>query len=123
MIQRITQFLPPRSLRRLAQLEEALHPSSPTTAPSTGLTSSIAMTGPATKWMHAAAGAIFSGDSTTDVIIDTNHSAEAMKEQLQEEMDNIIASECVLCGDTMIKSIDQPFVNDEEMDAMTEWAI
>ncbi|KAI8344696.1 hypothetical protein BC941DRAFT_15102 [Chlamydoabsidia padenii] len=130
MIQRITKFLPPRTLRRLAQLEDALNPSTPTTAAT--VNSNGMMIGPTSKWMSAAAGVIFSGDTTTTTTtnnattIDTTSNTTTMaatREQLEEELDDIVAKECVLCGDTMIKSIDQPFLNDEETDIVNEWAI
>lgn len=47
----------------------------------------------------------------------------ARSEQLKEELDDIVASECVLCGDIMIKSIDQPFVNEDEVDVVMSWSV
>ncbi|KAK9880904.1 hypothetical protein WA026_013235 [Henosepilachna vigintioctopunctata] len=38
------------------------------------------------------------------------------------EIDNIVASECLYCGENMIKNIDKPFVDDAEYEKMKkEW--
>ncbi|CAG8658675.1 5183_t:CDS:10, partial [Cetraspora pellucida] len=37
-------------------------------------------------------------------------------DQLKDELDDLVASECVLCGDMMIKTIEKPFINEEESD-------
>ncbi|CAG8467025.1 8972_t:CDS:10 [Ambispora gerdemannii] len=42
-------------------------------------------------------------------------------DQLKDELDDLVASECILCGDIMIKSIEQPFINDEESDLLASW--
>lgn len=43
---------------------------------------------------------------------------------LQEEIDKLIAHECPLCGDIMIKSISKPFVNVEtQKDLLKSWEI
>ncbi|CAG8471874.1 10031_t:CDS:10 [Dentiscutata erythropus] len=44
-------------------------------------------------------------------------------DQLKDELDDYVASECVLCGDMMIKTIEMPFINDEESDLLLTWAI
>ena len=38
------------------------------------------------------------------------------KEQLRTELEDIIASECIYCGDIMIRLIDKPFIEESEMD-------
>ena len=44
------------------------------------------------------------------------------REQLRSELDDLIASECVFCGDIMVKSIDKPFIADEDFDrVLAEW--
>merc|ERR1719464_1082964 len=44
------------------------------------------------------------------------------REQLRAELDDLIASECVFCGDIMVKSIDKPFIADEDFDrVLAEW--
>lgn len=45
----------------------------------------------------------------------TNH-----REQLLSELDDIVAEECLYCGDIMIKSIDQPFILPEESNLVME---
>ncbi|XP_075230673.1 vacuolar protein sorting-associated protein 18 dor isoform X2 [Lycorma delicatula] len=44
------------------------------------------------------------------------------REQIKNEIDSIVASECLYCGDYMINSIDQPFILDKDYDRiMKEW--
>ena len=43
-------------------------------------------------------------------------------ESLKSEIEDIIASECIYCGELMIRSIDKPFISaDEYEDAMKSW--
>lgn len=43
-------------------------------------------------------------------------------EKLKADQDELVASECVLCGEFMIRSIDQPFITPEEYDdVMKSW--
>ncbi|CAG8481720.1 2636_t:CDS:10 [Diversispora eburnea] len=44
-------------------------------------------------------------------------------DQLKDELDDLVASECILCGDMMIKTIEKPFINEEESDLLSSWAI
>ncbi|CAB4425152.1 unnamed protein product [Rhizophagus irregularis] len=44
-------------------------------------------------------------------------------DQLKDELDDLVASECILCGDMMIKTIEQPFINDDENDLLKSWEI
>ncbi|XP_065192969.1 vacuolar protein sorting-associated protein 18 homolog [Sycon ciliatum] len=37
-------------------------------------------------------------------------------EQLKSELDDIVAADCVFCGEVMIKSIDKPFIDPKEYD-------
>ncbi|KAJ3341550.1 Vacuolar protein sorting-associated protein 18 like protein [Gonapodya sp. JEL0774] len=34
--------------------------------------------------------------------------------QLRDELDDIVAGECILCGDLMIRTVDRPFVDPEK---------
>ncbi|CAO3653446.1 unnamed protein product [Cunninghamella echinulata] len=112
IVQRVTHYLPPRTLRRLHQLQSQLDDiKSPTS-------SSITNAGPASKWINAA-GAIFTSDSAS--VVENDQTNTAKDEQIQEEIDDIVAGECVLCGEVIIKSIDQPFISEEEIGAMNEW--
>ena len=44
------------------------------------------------------------------------------REQVRAELDDLIANECVFCGDIMVKSIDKPFIADEDFErVMAEW--
>lgn len=36
------------------------------------------------------------------------------RDQLKAEIETILGSDCLFCGEIMIKSIDQPFINDWE---------
>ncbi|KAF7993970.1 hypothetical protein HCN44_011239 [Aphidius gifuensis] len=45
------------------------------------------------------------------------------KEQIKADIDDLIASDCLYCGDFMIESIDKPFIDEENYDkVMAEWA-
>lgn len=45
-------------------------------------------------------------------------------EKLREELDDLVASECVLCGELMIRSIDQAFIQAlEERDEIDSWLL
>ncbi|XP_034830412.1 vacuolar protein sorting-associated protein 18 homolog isoform X2 [Maniola hyperantus] len=45
-----------------------------------------------------------------------------LKEVLKNEIDDIVANECVFCGEHMITCIDKPFIADEDWDrVMKEW--
>lgn len=45
-----------------------------------------------------------------------------LREVLKNEIDDIVASECVFCGEHMIACIDKPFISDEDWDkVMKEW--
>ncbi|XP_023944562.2 vacuolar protein sorting-associated protein 18 homolog isoform X2 [Bicyclus anynana] len=45
-----------------------------------------------------------------------------LREVLKNEVDDIVASECVFCGEHMIACIDKPFIADEDWDrVMKEW--
>ncbi|KAG8227379.1 hypothetical protein J437_LFUL000387 [Ladona fulva] len=49
-------------------------------------------------------------------------SSLSTREQIKGDIDNIVASECLFCGEMMIRSIDQPFINDEDFErVMKEW--
>ncbi|XP_022256973.1 vacuolar protein sorting-associated protein 18 homolog [Limulus polyphemus] len=44
------------------------------------------------------------------------------KERLKMELDDLIASECLYCGDIMIRSVDAPFIDPEEYtEALQGW--
>lgn len=79
--------------------------------------------GTTTKFMNTAKNVIFPSDAVIEESKVDPDLAMSKIEQLREELDDIVASECVLCGDIMIKSIDQPFIDDEELDVATSWTI
>lgn len=41
----------------------------------------------------------------------------------KDELDDLLASECPLCGDIMIKSVDKPFVDASQMKDIEAWAV
>ena len=42
--------------------------------------------------------------------------------QVQAEMDDLIAAECLFCGDIMIRNIDKPFIEDADFQrVINEW--
>ncbi|XP_044574836.1 vacuolar protein sorting-associated protein 18 homolog isoform X2 [Cotesia glomerata] len=45
------------------------------------------------------------------------------KDQIKADLDDLVASECLYCGDFMIESIDKPFIEEENYErVMAEWA-
>ncbi|KAI9094312.1 Pep3/Vps18/deep orange family-domain-containing protein [Phlyctochytrium arcticum] len=44
-------------------------------------------------------------------------------EKIKEDLDELVASECPLCGDLMIKSIDKPFVGPDENEVVQSWSL
>ena len=69
----------------------------------------------------------FSGSSqqfkqNNDVLTDQSNSIAAAneRERLLNELDDIVAEECLFCGDLIISSIDQPFIAAEEINSVTE---
>jgi len=54
--------------------------------------------------------------------LDSRSAMPSRLEQAQAELDDLIASECVFCGDIMVRNIDKPFIEDQEFDkVMAEW--
>lgn len=44
------------------------------------------------------------------------------RDMIKSEIDNILASECLYCGENMIRNIDKPFIEEHEYDLiMKEW--
>lgn len=44
-------------------------------------------------------------------------------DQARVALDDAIASDCPLCGDAMVKSVERPFIVDSELDAIVSWRI
>ncbi|KAF9902355.1 hypothetical protein BX616_001970, partial [Lobosporangium transversale] len=44
-------------------------------------------------------------------------------ELLRDELDDLVASECLLCGELMIKTIDQPFLSSDEHELELSWGV
>lgn len=52
-----------------------------------------------------------------------NSEAKSQQEKLKNELDELVTSECPLCGDSMISSIDLPFINSQENELIKSWEI
>ncbi|KAI2808309.1 Vacuolar protein sorting-associated protein 18 like protein, partial [Blomia tropicalis] len=54
--------------------------------------------------------------------IDQNNIAEAnRREEIYTQIDEIVANECYYCGNYMISTIDKPFIDPEETNALKGW--
>ncbi|GJQ72360.1 dor [Trypoxylus dichotomus] len=54
--------------------------------------------------------------------VSTGSSGMSARDTVKADIDNIVASECLYCGENMIRNIDMPFVDDNEYDKiMKEW--
>jgi len=59
---------------------------------------------------------------TDTTSLDSRTAMPSKLDQTQAELDDLIASECVFCGDIMVKNIDKPFIEDQDFDrVMAEW--
>ena len=48
--------------------------------------------------------------------------ADTSRESIKSDIDDVIASECVYCGELMIKSIDKPFIDPQKFEEeMASW--
>ncbi|XP_070564875.1 vacuolar protein sorting-associated protein 18 homolog isoform X2 [Ptychodera flava] len=60
--------------------------------------------------------------STSNQVNADSLTKQDQKDQIKMELDDIIAAECVYCGDIMIRSIDKPFIEDDEyVSVMASW--
>lgn len=54
--------------------------------------------------------------------ISTGSAGLSARDNVKAEIDNIIGSECLYCGETMIRNIDLPFIEEDDYDrVMREW--
>ena len=54
--------------------------------------------------------------------IDSRSLKMSRKDTIRAELDELIASECIHCGDIMIKLIDKPFIEPEDFESVSqEW--
>jgi len=51
---------------------------------------------------------------------DSTTATPTSRESLKNELDDLIASECLYCGEIMIRTIDQPFILPDEYDSVIE---
>jgi hypothetical protein len=112
------KVLPARYMKRVRTLQGLI-------AKETGSprSSSRSPVGTTNSFMNTAKNVIFPSDAVHEESKIDPDLTMGKIEQLREELDDIVASECVLCGDIMVKSIDQPFIGDEEIEVVSSWAI
>lgn len=54
--------------------------------------------------------------------ISTGSTGLSPADVIKSEIDNIVASECLYCGENMIRNIDKPFIEDYEYESvMKDW--
>ncbi len=54
--------------------------------------------------------------------VDSRTAKLSRKEQLRSEIDDLIAYECLFCGDIMVKMVDRPLIEDENFELeMRDW--
>lgn len=116
------KVLPARHMKRVRTIQDSIAKETSGNSPRNGSSRSpIGAT--TTRFMNTAKNVIFPSDAVHEESKIDPDLTMGKIEQLREELDDIVASECVLCGDIMIKSIDQPFIGDEEIDIASSWAI
>jgi hypothetical protein len=55
--------------------------------------------------------------------IEEEEALSARIEELKSALDDIVAHECVLCGDIMINSVKAPFIGKDEAELAASWTI
>ncbi|ORZ19895.1 hypothetical protein BCR42DRAFT_225869 [Absidia repens] len=111
LINKTTKHLPFRQIRKLADLQEQL-------SRDIKLQNKLQHV----QWAKAAnnnSKQIESTDSERDEFRRT----KARIERLKTELDDIVANECVYCGQIMIDSIDAPLISLDENDVVLSWMI
>ncbi|KAF5280506.1 hypothetical protein FQA39_LY18028 [Lamprigera yunnana] len=64
---------------------------------------------------------ILSSQMNTDTI-STNSSGISARDSVKTDIDNIVASECLYCGENMIRNINLPFIDEKEYDqVIKDW--
>lgn len=64
---------------------------------------------------------VMSTQSNIDTI-STGSTGLSASDTIKSEIDNIVASECIYCGENMIRNIDKPFIEDYEYESvMKDW--
>ena len=54
--------------------------------------------------------------------VDSRSLRLSRKDQLRAELDDLVALQCIHCGDIMIRMIDKPFISDDNFDnAVKDW--
>ncbi|CAO3596798.1 unnamed protein product [Absidia cylindrospora] len=111
LINKTTKHLPFRQIRKLADLQEQL-------SRDIKLQNKLQHV----QWAKAANNSSRQMEST-DAERDEFRRIKARIERLKTELDDIVANECVYCGQIMIDSIDEPFISLDENDVVLSWMI
>lgn len=54
--------------------------------------------------------------------ISTSSTSLSLRDQVKSDIDNIVASECLYCGEIMIRNLDKPFIDEKDYDKiMKDW--
>lgn len=71
----------------------------------------------------AAAAAAAAATSSASVAAAEDITALSRRDMMQQQLDELVAAECPLCGEPMIVSVSMPFVSAEEAAEAEEWAL
>lgn len=69
---------------------------------------------------HHHAGALAAASASLLAAVSSSLPVQHEQQSLKEELDELVASECVYCGDIMIRMVDKPFVTDDEYDSVVQ---
>lgn len=54
--------------------------------------------------------------------VSTSSASLCIRDQVRQDIDTIVASECLYCGEIMIRNIDSPFIDEREYErVIKEW--
>ncbi|KAL1919217.1 uncharacterized protein VTP21DRAFT_1909 [Calcarisporiella thermophila] len=126
LVGQVKRHLTSRQVRRLVELQEQLarellpnHKSSASGAESHYRRLASVTTGAVGGLKNM----IFPEQSAGGGEDDAGVAVVSRMDQLKEEIDDVVAGECLLCGEVMIRSIDQPFIAEEERELVASWVI
>lgn len=114
LIVAIEPHLNPNEVKRIKDIQRMLNPT-PTHAPSSG--SFVGGIGSTAASMLVASSSKFGSKSqtqTTSITVDA-------RDKLITELNDLIASECIFCGEMMISTIDQPFTSTSHDFQSSDW--
>ncbi|KXS15730.1 hypothetical protein M427DRAFT_56560 [Gonapodya prolifera JEL478] len=122
LIREITKELSPRMVRRIRDLQDRI------TKVHQRVVQNSSTSGPGAGKPPSSAAAASSAPTPTST---SSSSAAASAQQkknmtelsnLRDELDDVVAGECMLCGEVMIRTVDRAFVDEErESEALEAW--